>query len=376
VSIILVTLSETLVFPQVPRRWENDAMAGCRPIPSASSAATVRRAASRRAAYGCAILLAVGLAGCTSDGGDAVAGPSSAGMTAASGSAGAPTRTAASCSPARPAPAGGSSRPATFRYGGTDRIYLLTLPADDEGRSARPLVFDFHGFASSAAKHAADTGLGPAGAARGVIVVTPQALGSPRQWNAFGRAGKADDVGFIHALVADLERRLCVDRARVYATGHSNGAAFAGFLVCTAPFEFAAVAMVSGTTPAACPAGVAPATMAVAGTADPQVPYAGGTVGRSTTRVPAATTTMQAYARHYACAGAGRQDTPWPGVRRLRYGGCVDGAEVVLDTVVGGQHVWPGGDDAAASMGNSRAGVTFSATKEVLDFFARHRRTA
>jgi polyhydroxybutyrate depolymerase len=351
-------------------------MTGCRPAPSTTRAAAARRSGSRLGSLGCAALLAVGAAGCGSGGHDTRGGMGTARATTAPASAAASTSSAASCSPARPATAGASSGTRTFRYDATDRTYLLTVPSDYDGRSARPLLFDFHGYASSAAKHAADSELGPAGTARGVIVVTPQALDTPRQWNAFHQAGKADDFGFVHALVADLSRRLCVDRTRVYATGHSNGAAFAGFLVCTPPYEFAAVAMVSGTTPASCPTGVAPSVMAIAGTADPQVPYAGGTVGRSSIRIPAATEVIQTYAHRYACGRDGRVAQVWPGVRRLTYAGCADGAEVVLDTVAGGQHVWPGGPDAAASAGNSRAGVTYPAATQVLDFFARHRRTA
>jgi polyhydroxybutyrate depolymerase len=249
------------------------------------------------------------------------------------------------------------------------------VPGGYDGRSAFPLVLNFAGFAGSKESHEAFTQMGAKGAARGFVVVTPDALGTPRQWNMFGLANQADDFAFVHALVADLEHRLCIDPDRVYASGHSNGSAFAGFLVCRAPYVFAAVAMVSATTPAGCPAGVAPAVLAVAGTADASVPYAGGLVAGSTIPIPSALGTISFYAKRYHCAQPARLTRPSVGATQMQYSGCTDGAEVTLDTVAGGTHPWPGGPAAAADPHDSAAGRSFPATDQILAFFTRHRRT-
>jgi polyhydroxybutyrate depolymerase len=255
-------------------------------------------------------------------------------------------------------------------FGGVVRPYLLALPADYGRRSAYPLVLNFPGWGGTKEKTEANTRLGQVGADRGYLVVTPDATGTPKRWNWQGQPGLPDDYAFVHALVSQVRRQACVDPRRIYATGHSNGAAFASQLVCRAPHEFAAVAMVSATVPAACPPGIAPAVLAIHGTADPSVPYAGEE--RSRRAVPAAVDVVADYAKRYHCRiPAARTTEPAPGISRLRYTGCDRRADVVLDSVVGGRHPWPGSAQATADPLNSPAGRTFDATDAILDFFDR-----
>jgi polyhydroxybutyrate depolymerase len=290
----------------------------------------------------------------------------SGGQTGSSESGSAPPSSVNDCSPARSGPAGTSQ---TLSFGGETRTYLLALPPTYDGTTAMPLVLDFHGFASNGPTLDADTELGAKGASRGYIVVTPSS--DPPEWNEFGDPARADDYAFVHALVVSLEERLCIDPKRVFAAGHSNGSAFAGFLVCRPPFEIAAVAMVSATVPSTCPDDLVRSVLAIAGTADPQVPYAGGTVGGSTIAIPAVPDTIAAYVARYHCTAAPQQDAPVPGVDRIVYGGCAAGALVALATVVGGTHAWPGGIAAHADPNDSDAGHTFDASAAILDFFDR-----
>jgi polyhydroxybutyrate depolymerase len=279
------------------------------------------------------------------------------------------TTVAAACTPSRPAPPAGAH---TFAFNGASRSYLLAIPPDYDGRAAYPLVFVFHGFASNGPASDENTSMGAKGAARGYVVVTPTS--DPPEWTLFTDPTRVDDYAYVLALAADVQTQLCIDPARVFAAGHSNGSAFAGFLVCKPPYVFAAVAMVSATVPSTCPDGIAPSALAIAGTADPQVPYAGGTVGGSTIGIPAATDTVAAYVTHYHCAPDAVKDAPLAGVERARYSGCVAGADVVLDTIVSGTHPWPGSLAAIADPSDSDAGHRFDATSEILDFFDHHRR--
>lgn len=277
----------------------------------------------------------------------------------------------ADCRPARDT--ADPNGPQTFVFDGTERSFLLATPTDYDGRTAMPLVLNFHGFASNKELQEANTTMAAVGTERGFIVVTPDGLGSPMQWNVFSVPAQADDFAFVHALVADLKAQLCIDDERVYAAGHSNGSAFSAFLVCDAPYEFAAVAMVSVTTPSNCPDGVAPATLAIPGTADPQVPYDGGTIVGLSIALPAAVAVIEGYANRYGC-GELTEETIADGVTAIRYSGCDGGAEVVLDSVEGGTHSWPGGVAAINDPTNSVAGREFSATDEILDFFERNPR--
>jgi polyhydroxybutyrate depolymerase len=268
------------------------------------------------------------------------------------------------CTPARYQEVGVSQ---TFPFGGEQRTYLLHVPATYDGRTPAPLVFDFHGFASNGPAEETNTALGLKGAARGYVVVTPTS--DPPEWNAFGAADRADDFGFVRALLSDLQTRLCIDTSRVYAAGHSNGSAFVGFLACKPPLLFAAIAMVSATIPSLCPDDTGPSVLVMAGTADPQVPYSGGTVGGSTIQIPAVVDTMRGYADHYRCDPQPSQDAPADGVQRTRFQRCVHGVDVVLDTIVGGTHYWPGGPSARNDPSDSQAGHDFDATSAILDFF-------
>jgi len=265
------------------------------------------------------------------------------------------------CTPARPAPAARSS------YTFEGRRYRLAVPRGYDGIHAGPMVLLFHGFASSKEAIDADTNLDRVGRARGFVVVTPDGSGNPLTWNLFDPAG-VDDYRFVERLVAHLVRELCVDRARIFATGHSAGSAFAGFLVCRKPYRFAAVATVSATVPSACAQHRKEAVLGIHGTADPAVLYDGGKGAGQTVAIPPVKQTIAAYAKRASCDATPTADRPAPGVERLRYRGCAPGTQVVLLTIVGGGHPWPGGLQATHDT-KVVPGARYSATTAILDFF-------
>lgn len=310
----------------------------------------------------CGVLLTLA-AGCSSDDDDSNEG-------AAADEATAPDE--ADCTPARPFDANGEEQ--TFSFEGHDRAYIVTLPDDYDGTAALPLVFGFHGFGGSKEVVARDWNLPELGAGRGYAVVTADALNSDManpasalEWNMFGQEGRPDDFAFVNALLDDLTQRLCIDEARVYAAGHSNGSAFTGFLKCEEPYPFAAVAMVSASIPATCPVDAAsPSILIVHGTADPGVPYEGGSVAGGPIQIPPVRETLQGYVDGYECPGPPDEDELAPQVERTSYTGCVNEAEVALYTVVDGNHDWPGSALAAGG------GADWSATEAILDFFDQH----
>ena len=315
-----------------------------------------------------ATLLAVGLVLLGCSGGDGAGGGN------AGGPGGADTgddAAAADCDPPRPAAA--TDDPQSFSFGGEERSYLLALPDDYDGTTAHPLVFSFHGFSSSKEGLNAYAAMAEKGTARGYVVVTPDALGEPRDWNYFGNRARADDFGFVDALVVDLSERLCIDADRVYAAGHSAGSAFTGFLQCKPPFRFAAVAMVAAFIPTTCPVDQAtPSVIVFHGTADPAVPYDGGSVGGGPAGIPPVLETLEQYADAYGCDRPATEDEPAAAVETDTLTGCTGGSEVVLYTIVDGTHDWPGN----AIRPGSTAGQEYPATDTILDFLDGHPRTA
>lgn len=312
------------------------------------------------------LVAALALVACSSGGGaDAGNAGEPDGATTDAGAA------APDCDPPRPAATTDAAQ--SFRFGDQTRAYLLALPDDYGGTTAYPLVFSFHGFSSNKEGQNAYAAMAEKGTARGYIVVTPDALGEPRDWNYFGNPARADDFGFVDALVVDLSERLCINADRVYAAGHSAGSAFAGFLQCKPPYRFAAVAMVAAFIPTTCPVEqAAPSVIAFHGTADPVVPYDGGSVGGGPVGIPSVLDTLALYADAYGCESPATEDQPAAGVETDTLTACAGGSEVVLYTIVGGTHDWPGNAVRPAAIG----GQAYPATDAILDFFDAHPRTA
>ena len=329
----------------------------------------------RRAAVALAAALALVAGACGSDDTAGVDGgddPPAAEDGAAEAGGGEASADAPTCDPARPAPEEGVQ---SFAHASGEREYLLALPDGYDGTTAVPLVLDFHGFGGNKELQEQGTEMAERGTARGYAVVTPDALGEPREWNMFGDPARPDDFDFALSLIAELTETLCVDADRVYADGHSNGSAFVAFLSCREPHPLAAIALVSATVPTDCGGdGPARSVIAIHGTDDPLVPYDGGDMPGGQD-VPGAPGAVAATAEAYGCDPP-TEDTPLDGVERTTYAGCRDGAEVVLDTIVGGRHMWPGGQGAELDEGTSQAALDYVATEAILDLFDRHTRAA
>ena len=79
------------------------------------------------------------------------------------------------------------------------------------------------------------------------------------------------------------------------------------------------------------------------GTADPVVPYNGGSSWISPRPFPSVTIWAANWANRNRCGPNPVESTVTPDVTRREYGQCADDAAVVLYTIRGGGHTWPGG---------------------------------
>lgn len=264
---------------------------------------------------------------------------------------------------------------------GMSRPFLLDLPPGRQPGRSIPLLFVFHGAGGDASGIARHTGLTAAAVQRGYAVVYPEGVG--RRWNdGRGYRATADDVGFIRRLLDTLRAELPVDSLRIYATGISNGAGLAYRLACELPGTFAAIAPVAGGLAASlaerCAAAAPVSVVLFQGTRDPLMPYDGGDLSLARGRVLAAPDAAALFARVNGCGGqvevTAEPDTVSDGtrVRRTTFGGCRPGREVVLFTIYGGGHTWPGGPAVGRAVG--RVTRDLDATRVMLDFFDRHPR--
>ena len=273
--------------------------------------------------------------------------------------------------------AAGDTGRRTIEVEGAPRSYLLHLPASRRGEPM-PLLFVFHGGGGTASNIAEHTRLSPAASPRGYAVVYPDGVNGHWSDGRAARAG-ADDVGFVRLLLDTLLRELPVDSRRIYATGISNGAGMAFRLACDLPRRFAAIAPVAGALPAElehrCATAAPVSLLMFQGTLDRLMPYDGGDLSHRG-RVLPVVTTAGLFARLNGCAPepmvAAEPDTVTDGtrVRRSSYGGCREGHDVVLFTIEGGGHTWPGGPPVGRSVG--RVTRDLDANRAMLDFFDRH----
>jgi polyhydroxybutyrate depolymerase len=143
----------------------------------------------------------------------------------------------------------------TIDVGGIAREYILDVPETLKPGEPAALLFDFHGVGHSGAGVWSVSGFKDLAPRERFVTVYPTGLPVrfTRDDRTFGGPGweirtlaANRDVDFTLAVLERLEKTYCIDRARVYSTGFSNGGFFSHVLACTHPERFAAVAPVSG----------------------------------------------------------------------------------------------------------------------------------
>ena len=259
----------------------------------------------------------------------------------------------------------------TLAVAGTPRAYRLAVPASYRRDRPTPLIFDFHGSGSNAVQQSAYSQLPTVGAGAGYLVVTPDAIGG--NWNLAAPGTATADQLLVTALESDLGARYCVDESRIFAAGISLGSEFATITACNPANHIAAVGLVSAEyLLRPCPGPVP--VLAFHGTADPVVPYASGATGRSVPGIPVvgAIQNLEAWAKLDRCRPTPVVSTPAPQISRSVWSGCAGGSSVILYSVLGGGHTWPGSPIvlSAAVLGPTTEAV--SATHLMLAFFAAH----
>lgn len=246
----------------------------------------------------------------------------------------------------------------TLVWSGGERAYRVHIPAGYSPLRPAPLVLNFHGYGRTAEHHEAYSGLVPFSDRDGFVLVTPEGSGSPQGWNVVGVYSEngVDDLQFTSELVAAIEATLCIDAARVYATGLSNGAEMASQVACRLSDVFAAVAPVAGAVYQGCDGEPVP-MIAFQGTDDWNVFYewsAGGVSG---------------WAVHNGCLADVDVTSLSDHVLSEAYAGC-NGNDVVFVIVDGGGHTWPGAEDDAGGVGPTTHEI--SANELIWQFFADH----
>lgn len=178
------------------------------------------------------------------------------------------------------------AKPATAE-GRVSRRYRLHLPQGYLPSQPQPLVLEFHGAGGTAAGDDAGSGFSPLADHHDFLVAYLEAVHLDNGVSAWGNARPldygVDDLGYALAVLAAVKAHACVDPARIYVTGFSDGGGMTEMMACYAADKLAASAPMSGNyyadtvQPGCNPARPLP-VLEIHGTEDGIVPYPG--VGR------------------------------------------------------------------------------------------------
>ncbi len=270
----------------------------------------------------------------------------------------------------------------TLQVGDLKRTYRVYLPSNYDETQPAPLLLALHMYTGSGRTMQWLTHLNKIADREGFMVVYPdgyQASWADGSGQFAADQARVDDFAYVSALLDKLQDDYAVDASRIYATGFSNGGFLAQRLACEMPDRFAAVATVGAVLSRDVIAGCLPnrptAIMMINGTDDQGVPWDG-----DQDYTPVADTVAH-WIQVNACPAEvvirsepdAVADGTW--VKRSVYGPCQEGAEVVLYSIEGGGHTWPGGSKPVQLWGlNGRISQDMDASQVIWDFFQAHHR--
>jgi len=274
----------------------------------------------------------------------------------------------------------------TVAVDGRERSYSVHVPPNYDATKPTPVVLAFHGAATNGPVMMISSDLSTKADEAGFLVVYPNGSGKGNLmlvWNSGGlRAPHAkrlpDDVAFVERLLDDLATVVHVDPKRVYATGMSNGGMMCYRLAAELSDRIAAIAPVSGTMAVDSWRPKRPvAVIHFHGTEDKLVPYNGP--DKKIEKVMSFRSvgeTIRMAARFNGCPRK-------PDIRRVpnthddntavtktAFGPGREGAEVILYTIEGGGHTWPGRPWPVPWLGKTTRDI--SANDLIWEFFQKH----
>jgi polyhydroxybutyrate depolymerase len=272
---------------------------------------------------------------------------------------------------------------------GVTRRYLLYVPKTYDRSRLTPLVITMHGGGSWPAAAMYISRWNEVAEQHGFIVVYP--AGSSAFWGGFspgphvwpmGPRSLGGEVRFISDLIDKLEAEYNIDPNRIYADGMSNGGGMALALSCRLSDRIAAVGAVASGRKLSwdrCGDSRPVPMVAFHGTADLRAPYRGGRSSAPSDPVmfPDIRDWTAHVARRNQCKGDPSDTRITANVRRLAYTNCAENADVVLYSVEGGGHTWPGWQVpqvVAPEWLVGRATREINATRVMWEFFVQHPR--
>jgi polyhydroxybutyrate depolymerase len=269
----------------------------------------------------------------------------------------------------------------TIESGGQRRTAVL-VERERLKLGRRPVIVVLHGGSGSGARVRRNLGLEEAIRSHNVTLVYPDAING--HWGDSKEAAQRD-MDFLRTLIDQLIAAGTADRRKIFLVGSSTGGMLALRIACDRGGEvYAGLATIIANLPSDIAESCQPPKpiplMVINGTANPIIPYAGGTTKISDSKVDVVSTdaTLVPFAKADGC-GEGRTTIALPdkdpkdGTRSYldKLNGCK--APIELIRIEGGGHTIPGRYSAGTTRGQPVGAHTndFDAAHLIWDFFRR-----
>ncbi len=280
-----------------------------------------------------------------------------------------------------------------IEHDGYERTYYVYKPHDRVLQNKKvPLLFVLHGGGGVAKTMPYYTKYQFHKLANkdGFIIVFPQ--GVDKQWNggrdaelypAMANAApfreQLDDVGFLTKVVLKVSDVHDIDPKRIFTCGMSNGGFMSNRLVCERPDIFRAAGVVTAQMDTCfvnkCNPKRAVSLMIFNGTEDKAVPYYGGDVGGKRGHVISTKDYVDFWLVKNNCltnkSTIDIPDEDGDGVWATRdtYENCEDDNKLILYTIHGGGHTWPGINSVVYGWFAGKTMMEISASELLWEFF-------
>ncbi|MFI9506876.1 alpha/beta hydrolase family esterase [Nocardia sp. NPDC052566] len=269
----------------------------------------------------------------------------------------------------------------TITVDGKRATFVLHVPPGLPSNA--PAVLAFHGRGGSGAQMAAKSGLNAVADANHFVVAYPDNFMEFRP--ASRTRSSANSVSYVTAIIDKLAVDQHISRTRVFATGVSLGGAYTQMLGCDAADKLAAIAPTLSGMPAGyvkrCNPSRPLSVYELHGTADPIVPYDGGTVVSrggpgDGTEVLSAPDTAALWRTKNGCQPPAAPTTVPDKVNDGTHititatTSCRNNTQVQLVTVEGGGHIWPGTPQYLPESDIGKASQNLNTAQSIWTFFA------
>lgn len=269
-------------------------------------------------------------------------------------------------------------------YDGRIRNYIIHIPSNYDAEEPIPLVLALHGGGGNSENMQDKTGFNQLANEEGFIVVYPDGTGRFRNrlltWNSghccgFAFKNDIDDVGFIRTLIEQIQQEFLIDPNKIFITGHSNGGMMAYRLGSELSDIVAAIAPVAGSIGGKAtedsevwtiPEPSFPiSVLAIHGLLDENVAYDGGQGNKTSgTRSDISVNdSIDFWVEYNNCNPISEIEESGNIIIETYKEGDM-GTEVVLCTLINGEHWWPGSEKDPYK--------EISASELIWEFFKTH----